>query len=513
MNPKYGKLLNKIQLITINSEGDIIFNDNSLFPEWREKVSIYDVHLFFDIIHSVKDKLTKKKNEIIFSGVHFEQENGGEKICDVKISEENSELDIFIFDYTEAYRDLHVISQERNESIIKAQELEVSNKSLKEKEEFKNRFIANVNHELVTPLTSIKGFVDLLNNTKLDYEQEEILKFIKSESEHLHDVFNDMLDISQIESGQFKLKKETFNFVELLNTIKLSYEKLITANDTSVVFFTQFDSKINPLIRGDKTRLYQIITNLLNNAIKFTYEGSIKFSVLKLKGIYNKQEIEIRVKDTGQGIFKENQEEIFETFSQIGETINGIGLGLNITKGLVSLMGGTIKVKSEIGEGTEFIINLSLPNGKVKDNSTLPAKSYTLPKGEKYRVLIVENRLNTQYLIMKLLLKHGSFFIDAVTSAEDALKYIENKQYDLIISDIKLPQMSGLKLAKKIRNYYGDSSINKTVILGLSGIPSPTISINAISSGMDAFISKPFSEEALINKIIRLLLKKKQNSL
>jgi len=503
------RIIDKIQLITVDLSGNITSSDANLFPKWKAGGLIFDAHPFFEIIRSLKEIVTPTENDFSFSCVHLIEENSEERICDVAITFELTETNIVIFDYSQAYKELNLISQQRNDSIIKTQELEFSNKLLIEKEKFKNNFIANINHELATPLTSIKGFIELLEKTELDYEQEELTRIIKNEASHLQTIFSDMLDLSRIEAGEFKLKKESFDFLKLIEDIKESYK--VTIKDKLLDFKVEVDSKINTLVFADRTRIYQIITNLLNNSIKYTNEGGILLKVAKISGKNRKQEIEIRVKDTGIGISDTDKEDIFEPFSQLNDLIDGSGIGLHVTRSLVYLMDGAINLESEKDKGTEFIITLKLQNAKQEESSGLE-KEYRLSEGKKYRILLVENRLNTQYLIMKQLLSKGCFFVDAVGNGEDALKNIENRNYDLVISDIKLPNMSGLALTKKIRNDYGDDAIKNLPIIGISGVQTPNILSTSISAGMDSFISKPFSEESLLKKVTRLLALKERNA-
>ncbi len=497
------KHYNKIQLITTDLLGGITYSDENLFENWKPGIKITDAHPFFEIILALKESVTVNENEFSFPCVHLETQDLKELICDVTITFEAEEISVVIFDYTVAYNKLNLISQERNDSIIKAQELEFSNKLLLEKERFKNNFIANINHELTTPLTSIKGFLSLLEKTDLDYEQEELTKIIKNEASHLQSIFRDMLDISRIESGEFSLVKETFDFVDLIKEIEDSH-RVLTENKL-LDFQITLDKKINPLVHADKTRLYQILNSLVGNSIKYTEEGSITLEINKISGKSKKQEIEIKITDTGIGISKKDSERIFEPFSQLNELTQGSGLGLHVTRNLVHLMGGSITLNSEVGKGTVFTVTLKLRNAK-NDDSLTKEKEYHLPEGKKFRILIVENRLNTQYLIMKQLLSQGCFFVDAVSNAEDALRNIESRNYDLIITDIKLSKMSGLELTKMVRNNYADSVIKNVAILGLSGVQVPNILSKAIASGMDSFLAKPFTEESLLQKVSRLLV-------
>lgn len=497
------KRFNKSQLIVLNKSGEILHSDANLFKDWKPKISIFDAHPFFEIISTLDPSLIENKKEFSFPCVHLESETTKEKICDITFVFEAKEIHILIFDYTTTYQQLNIISQEKNDSIIKSQELEFSNKLLLEKEKFKNRFIANINHELITPLTSIKGFLELFEKTELSYEQEELIRIIKSESSYLQSIFRDMLDVSRIESGEFSLKSETFDFIELVKEIEESH-RVITESKL-LKLEVEVDKKINPIVHTDKTRLYQILSSLIGNAIKYTDTGLIKLEINKISGKSKKQELEIKVTDTGIGISESDQERIFEPFSQLNDLTQGSGLGLHVTRNLVHLMQGSISLKSKAGEGSEFTISLKLQTAK-QSSKEAAEKEYKLPEGKKYRILVVENRLNTQYLIMKQLLSQNCFFVDAVSNAEDALTSIENRNYDLVIADIKLPGISGLDLAKKIRNNYADTAIKNVAILGLSGVQVPNILNKAIAHGMDYFLPKPFTENELLQKISRLLV-------
>lgn len=494
-----------VQLITTNLEGVINHSDANLFPSWKEKTSIYDAHPFFEIIKTLIETKEEDTNPSIFACVHLKSHDMPNRICDITITFELTEVNITIFDYTRAYNDLNKVSQERNESVIRSQELAFTNKILLEKEAFKNEFIANINHEITTPITSIKGFLELLKKTELDYEQEELIKIIVKESEYLKRIFNDMLDLSKIELGAFKLLEENFDLNDLLNSIANSYKHITAEN--ALDFIVDIDPKINKDAYGDKTRIYQIINNLLNNAIKYTDSGSIKFSAIKTGGKSRKQIIQICIEDTGVGIAKENQDSIFDAFTQYNIPEEGSGLGLHVVNKLVSLMGGNITLDSEEGKGTKFTLEFKIKHAQEKIEKKEKKYKIVLKNDKKYRALVVENRLSTQYLIMKFLLGEGAFFVDVVASAEEAIKAIENRKYDIMISDIKLPKMTGLDLSKTIRENYSDDFIKNIPILAVSALNTPNIKNICAANGVDSFLAKPFSQEAFIQKIAKLLSK------
>jgi len=315
-----------------------------------------------------------------------------------------------------------------------------------------------------------------------------------------------MLDLSKIELATFKLVEENFNLVELLNSITHSYKHITEENALDLI--VEIDPKISAEIYGDKTRIYQVINNLINNAIKYTESGFIKFSALKTGGKSNKQKIQLIIEDSGIGIEKENLNSIFDAFTQFNELGEGSGLGLHVVEKLVSLMGGDINVESTKGSGTKFSIDLLLKHPQEKKDKEVKKPKIKLKKDKKYRALIVENRLSTQYLIMKFLLNEGAFFVDIVSSAEEAIKAVENRKYDLMIADIKLPKMNGFDLAKTIREKYADSFIKELPILGMSALNTPNIKNMCVSNGMDSFVQKPFSQELFIEKIASLLARK-----
>lgn len=504
---KKKRFYKNVQLITTNFDGLITYSDKTIFTNWKENVSIFDAHPFFEIIKTFYDDEALVNQEQVFPCVHLTSKTI-HKICDVTIVVEAKEIAITIFDYTRAYQDLNKISQERNESLIKAQELSFTNKLLMEKEAFKNEFIANINHEIATPIASINGFLELLEKTELDYKQEELIKIIKKEGQYLTRLFTDMLDLSKIELGNFKLIEEPFDIVELFNSIESSYKHII--EEKALDFIVEIDPKIKEEVVGDKTRLYQIVNNLLNNAIKYTEEGQIAFRIKKIEGKRRKQKIEISIEDTGIGIAQENLNQIFNAFTQINEGKEGSGLGLHVVNKLVSLMRGTIAVDSTINEGTKFTITINFKNNDKENLKEVKENVFKLKEGKKYRALIVENKLSIQYLIMKILLDEGAFFVDVVPSAEEAIKAIENRNYNIVITDIKLSKMSGLELAKKIREDYSDSFIKEIPILAISALNTPNIKNLCVANGIDSFLQKPFSQEAFIQKIAKLIIKKER---
>ncbi|WP_062053733.1 hybrid sensor histidine kinase/response regulator [Aquimarina longa] len=498
----------QIQVINVSYDGVIKETDNTFF-NWSKGALIFDSHPFFEMLKVYeKDSHTEEEDPINFPCIHIEDDNT-QKICDVTFTLKKDEITILLYDYTVKYKDLNQIAQQKNESILLAKELELRNKYLLEKEEFKNSFIANINHEIRTPLTSILGFVEILEKTKLTFEQEELARIIKRESKHLNALIDDMIDLSKIESGTLKVVEERFAFKDLINGFSEGYAKI--AEEKQIIFETNIDSSIQEYLIGDRTRIYQILNNVLSNAFKFTEEGKILFSISKNYQRTNKLSLNFRIEDTGFGILEENIPYLFDRFTRFekDKQVSGTGLGLAIVKSLVDLLNGEIKVTSQPEKGTVF--NIKLPF-KFEVRKTIPErkkKKYTLPKSTtKFRVLVVEDEEVTQYLIMKVLISHGRFFVDVAINGEEAIKYIERRKYDLILMDLNTSKIDGYQATHMIRNNYGDKFISEVPIIGFSGKANEATKDKCIRSGMDDFIAKPFEQEDLIYKIVKQIAKK-----
>ncbi len=496
-----------IQLTTVSTDGIIKETETTLF-NWKTGDSIYEIHPFFEILNSFIDDYDPNNTEFSFPCIHFEN-NDQERICDVTIRLDLKEIALTFFDYTQKYKELNTIAQQRNESILKSKELELKNQYLIEKEEFKNSFIANINHEIRTPLTSILGFVEVLEKTQLTFEQEELSRIIKRESHHLNALIDDMIDISKIESGKLQIVEELFSFQDIINGFKESYTMM--AEEKEIDFEIDLDPNIQEYLIGDRTRMYQILNNLLNNAFKFTEEGSIKLSITKNYQRTNKLSLNFKIEDTGIGILKENLPQLFDRFTRFSgyQHISGTGLGLAIVKNLVDRLNGDIKVTSEPEKGTTFNVKLPFKFEITKAAPERKKKKYTLPENKgKFRVLIVEDKEVNQYLVMKILISNGNFYVDVAINGEDAIKYIEKRKYDVIIMDLMMHPIDGYQATRMIRNNYGDDHIAKVPIIGFSAKASENEREKCLRAGMDDFIKKPFGREDLIYKITRQIAKK-----
>jgi signal transduction histidine kinase/CheY-like chemotaxis protein/HPt (histidine-containing phosphotransfer) domain-containing protein len=310
----------------------------------------------------------------------------------------------------------------------------------------KSQFLANMSHEIRTPLTAIIGFAEvLLHHRPSRQDNDKYLNTIIRSGHHLTDLLGEILDISKIENQKLELETVRFDFPHLLQDIKEIY--YLNGQKQQLDFVLVLDSTIPEWIVGDPTRIKQVLHNLLNNAIKFTQSGSVS---LHVKFRPWDKTLELKVIDTGEGIAVDKQNLIFESFRQADTSITrkygGTGLGLFITKNLVTLMGGVITLTSALGKGSQFCVTIVCENYEGSCDSlalidTRRDESRQIPSLTGH-ILLVEDTVLNQQLITFTLEKTG-VSVDLAISGEEALQKAISGQYDLILMDIQMPIMDG----------------------------------------------------------------------
>jgi signal transduction histidine kinase len=378
--------------------------------------------------------------------------------------------------------------------LIEAKELAEQGKRIKE------NFLANMSHEIRTPINGIIGIANLLNKTALTDEQHKMVELLEISSESLLGVINDILDLSKIESGKFRITRaETDVIKQCQSVINIL---TIRAKEKDLALKMEIDENVPQYILADSLRLNQILMNLIGNAIKFTEKGSVtlKVKVIDRKG--NNRKICFSVIDTGIGIAKQNISKIFETFEQADEQttikFGGTGLGLAIVKNLAELKGGGLEVISEENKGSTFNFSnwYEIVEGKERLNKEEVFKFLPF---ENASVLVAEDNMINQFLITKIL-KDWNITIKVANNGQEAIDLLKENNYDLILMDTFMPVMNGLDAIKQIRKGYAPGKENIPIITFSAAVMEEDRK-TAIGAGADDMISKPFEMETLYKKI------------
>lgn len=371
----------------------------------------------------------------------------------------------------------------------------------------KSYFLSNISQEIRTPMNSIIGMTGMLleNNPKKD--QIENLKILKYSAQNLLVIINDILDFNRIDSGNIEFEKVEFNLKYLIDTISNLHSNLIY--EKPINFVTKYDERIPTILIGDSVRLSQILTNLINNAIKFTNDGTVSLDIQLEELATNYTDVGFAVTDTGIGISEDNIDYIFESFSQdsrIYTNFGTTGLELAITKRLLEFQNSTIFVESELGRGSKFYFSLRFEYNKTEllnSNFTYSQKTqlqnHHLLKG--LQILLVEDYAINQIVALEFLSK-WKVELDIAENGVNALEKFKTKKYDIILMDLQMPEMDGYETTRRIR-MLEKSLHKKTPIIALTASAISEIRNRIMEAGMDDSISKPFNPDDLFNKILK----------
>ena len=370
----------------------------------------------------------------------------------------------------------------------------ISYKKIKEASKTQQNFIAKMSHEIRTPLNGIIGMSKLIEGTLLNNAQKKYVEIINSQSMQLLGLINDVLDISKVQSQNFKLVHFPFNFKELFTSILKPYE--VEANAKGIKLECLIDSSIFNSLKGDSLRISQILNNLFSNALKFTKRGFIKISVLDLEQTDKFQHIQLIVEDSGIGIEESKLDKIFEGFHQEDDSIErdfgGTGLGLMITKEIVHQMNGNIFVESKKGLGSKFKVTLKIEKSSVQTRARL-SDNFSI---QGLKILVAEdNEVNSFYL--KTILEQERVQTEIATNGKEVVEYCKNNAYDIILMDVQMPILNGIAATKILRDELG---IQIPIIAQTANTVQKDID-SCYEAGISDYISKPFTKKELIKKI------------
>ncbi len=497
-------LINNTQTIILDENGVVMDTDNLLFPIAVDS-KIQDFHPFFEV--GFDDILKKPNNIQTFYCVHIETEKkvGAYDIYFNSGHDKNPAFLLFM-DFTERYSFFQTIAQEKNVTVLSFREEALKNEILKIEKAFKDKFLANVSHDLRTPIASMLGFLEIFQQTPLSKQQQDLLKTVNSTGIHLNGLVEDLIDISKIESGHFSFKNKSFDFYDFVNQIEKTYN--IKTAVKNINFTIDLDPKIAKFLISDRIRFFQMLGNIIDNAIKFTEKGSISIVFKEYFRRADNLGLQIIVTDTGIGFSNKNKLKAFESFTKLHKSdYGGMGLGLSIVHEIVTKMDGTIKIKSVAKQGTTVEINLPM---KIDMEISMRSKRIVIKQflatdfKKKYKILVVDDNETNQLLLLKILSDHGGFFIDITDTASQALEVIETEGYDLILMDMSMPGMDGLEAIEKIKTN-ANPKIAKTPVIALSANPTPLEKKLSKEIGIKDYIARPHTREELFLALYKTL--------
>ena len=384
------------------------------------------------------------------------------------------------------------------------EELERVNKEISRSNQMKEVFLANTSHEIRTPLNAIIGFTNLLLKMNPDGQQLKYLNNIKTSGRNLLFIINDILDLSKIEAGKMKLEDVDFDFRDMINNCVDALS--VKRGDKEISISIDIADDVPAVVVGDPLRINQILTNLLNNSIKFTGNNcviSLKVSLLSLES--DSMNLAFEVSDNGIGIPKERQSEIFESFTQANadttRKYGGTGLGLSITRQLVEMFGGKITVESELDHGSTFRFNLILKRSGLAAIEQPETGSEQLSDA-KLRILLVEdNEINQQLATDTLKSWNQNVEIDIADNGQIAVEKAGSALYDIVLMDIQMPVMDGNAAARAIRSL-NEPNCNVPII-AMTAHAFKEERERCLSNGMNDYVMKPFVPEDLYAKICK----------
>lgn len=486
-------------------ENQYVAAENSLMTYEQKSDSLYqsfvntiastyngqqDLVSLTDIIDQQKNDLDKQQKSISFSKI-----TTGLSIALIVIL---SLLTLSLYKNNNLRAKANELLQDKNN------ELQLAKEKAEKASLVKAQFLSTITHELRTPLYAVTGLTHLLLEENPKPEQKEHLNSLQFSGEYLLSLINNILDLNKLEANKVEVEKVTFQLKKRLNDVLIALKK--SADDRKNTLRLEYDESIPDKIEGDSLKLSQIFINLIGNSVKFTQNGDVVVRVSKINEKDNKVTLRFEIEDNGVGISKKKQKSIFESFSQASLQINrkfgGTGLGLSIVKNLLELMGSRIQLDSELGKGSKFWFDLVL---EVSTNEITGVAGETVLSEDEYnslenrQVLVVEDNKINQMITRKILEKR-KIVCQVADNGMDAIKMVQENDFDVVLMDIHMPGISGIEATQEIRKFNPE--------LPIIALTAVTIDENLdefYRVGFNEIIPKPFKTEEFFEKIHRTL--------
>jgi signal transduction histidine kinase/CheY-like chemotaxis protein len=374
------------------------------------------------------------------------------------------------------------------------QELTQARISAEEAMQAKAQFLSNMSHELRTPLNGIIGLTNILMSEDCLPTQTPNLEVLKYSSDHMLVLINDILDYNKIEAGKVILENEDFNLYDTLEKVHTFFAW--EAESKGLKFELRACKSLDRNVTGDVTRLRQVLTNLISNAIKFTEKGSVIFAVENVGGVSNKCcSLKFSIEDSGIGIAPNKKLQIFESFGQADPStirkFGGSGLGLTISKRLIELMGSNIKLESKEGKGSNFWFDLELDYANENKKDVIKKNFNELKNLAGKHILVVEDNAINMMVVSKMLEKWNAK-VSKARDGEEAVAMVFNNHYDLVLMDLQMPIMDGITATRHIRN-----EKNNVPIVALTASTDDNLKSEVKVVGMNGLLQKPFIPQEL----------------